>query len=113
MQGNTNNPASRANTANPLTRRQNGGNQRRGGRLSVGPGDRNPHLHSHQFRQHLRSRDHGDQPLFGNVHLGVSSPDGGGDHHHIRLLDVLLPVAIADVAAQGGEPSCHFRLSEV
>ena len=78
-----------------------------GGGLAVGAGDGNPVAEAHQLGQHLGTAHHGNAQLTGSQQLGVVLLDGGGDHHHARLVHVLGTVPHEDMGPQGREPLCH------
>ncbi len=58
------------------TGRQNRGNERSGGGLSMSPCNGNSNFHPHQFCQHLRPGNDGDKPFLSSLHLGIAFSNG-------------------------------------
>ena len=56
--------------------RQNRGDEGSSCRFSVGPCDGNPHLHPHEFGQHLCPGDHRNESLLRHPDLGIVPSDG-------------------------------------
>ncbi len=78
--------------------------QRRGGGLAVGAGDRHAALEPHQLRQHLGAA-HDRQALRARRHqLGIVALDRGRHHQHVGAVDILRLVADRDRDALLAQP---------
>ena len=67
---------------------QNGSDQRSRGGFAVRAGDGDAEFQPHQLRQHFRARNHGNLQPVRFDHLDIVLRHGGGNHHHVRALDV-------------------------
>ncbi len=85
----------------------------RGRRFAVHPGDRDAVLQAHQFRQHFRAADHGNELLVRSRDFGIVRRDGGTGHHDFGAHDVVRSVAFENYGAELGQPLRNRRALQI
>ena len=82
-------------------------------RLAVCSGNGNTLLETHQFGQHLRTRNDRHVTLACRDNFRVISGHRSGHHHRISVADIFAGVASYDTYAQARQPACRGVIGEI